>query len=69
MKTAEDIKKAQIMISDGERHYLATTDDRLLIEHIVAKCKFFPLKTDALSEIAIGQIADIDTMNMLNGRR
>lgn len=64
--TSDDIKKVQIMISDGERHYLATTDDRLLIEHIVAKCKFLPLRTDALSEIAIGQIADIDTLKILN---
>lgn len=68
-KTSDDIKTAQIMISDGNIHYLATTDDRQLIEHIVMKCKFFPIKTDALSEIAIGEIADINTLNLLNGRR
>ena len=57
--TSNNIEKVQIIahIDDGT-HLMAVSDDRVLIECIVAWCKFAKLKEELFAECSLKEITE-----------
>ena len=57
--TANDIKSVQIIATtkDG-KHIIAVSDDKPLIWHIVAFCKFAKLKDELFEQCSLKELID-----------
>ena len=57
--TTKDIEKVQIlMITKNGQHFMAVSDDKILIDAIVTFCKFVKLKSDLFEQCQIKELID-----------
>lgn len=57
--TSNDIKQLQIIATtkDGQ-HFLATTDDKILIPFTASLCQFIKLKDDIFEQVSLKQLME-----------